>query len=131
MMGPDATKSPALDEAFIVLLEAAGAAAADTTLTAGAAGELLQAALSNITRTRGAILNMTLMEAVLLFPHHPNQSQSLLQIHIPGRRNITTPAGRQPVETLPRPCMPERNMPLGLATLTRAKNTRSSFCKTP
>src|SRR5580658_6835573 len=58
--------------------------------------------------------------------HQPNHHHSFDQIHMSGRRNSTYPAGCQPAQTFPRPCMPERILPSGLGTLTRAKNTRSS-----
>src|SRR5215469_7101185 len=63
--------------------------------------------------------------------YQPNQFHSFVQLHIPTRRNITTPAGRQPVEIFPRPCIPPRNRLSKLATLTRAKKTGSVFCRTP
>src|SRR5215467_59672 len=56
-------------------------------------------------------------------PHHPNQLQSLDQVHIAGRRSNTSPAGRHLVTIFPRPCMPARSAASALVTPTRAKNT--------
>src|SRR5712692_9894553 len=67
MIGPEATNSLASADVLVVLLGGVVAASAVAALSAGAAGELLQAALTIISRTIGAILNMTLMEASFYF----------------------------------------------------------------
>src|SRR6185312_13175403 len=69
MRGPDVTKSPASDEVLAGLMASAVEVSAAATRGAGAAGELLQAALinssSDIRRTRGAIFTAGFIEAVL------------------------------------------------------------------
>jgi hypothetical protein len=52
--------------------------------------------------------------------HHPNQLQSFDQNHMTGWRKKTFPAGCQPVDTLPRPCIPARTMLSGFDTAIRA-----------
>src|SRR6266567_1796268 len=58
--------------------------------------------------------------------HQPNQDHNLPQIHMAVPRKNTYPAGRQPTEILPSPCIPGRILPPSFETFTRATKNRLS-----
>src|SRR5262249_30025338 len=133
MIGPEARNSGCAIELLDVLVPAFSAGVADSdaaTVVGGDAGEFVHA-MPDISHIAITVNGADFVIRPSTSNYHPNQLQSFDQIHIAGRRNITTPAARHPVIIFPRPCIPARNAASGLGTPTRAKNTGSVSLKTP
>src|SRR5258708_4747020 len=116
-MGPEVTNSTAaVGAANCAACDGEGSAAA--TAPVGDAGEL-EHAVTGMSHKATAPSGKTFFMNNP-FNYQPNQFHNFVQIQMPMRRNITTPAARHPVEIFARPCMPERSAASGFATDTRA-----------